>query len=115
LFFASGGGGGGVKTASKATYSPAVKQAPAEISSPIVSTPQDNYSSPPETTAPAAPVAALPKAIAQWDFTAETEEEVSFKAGDVILLHEYLEEEEWWKGEVNGEVGLFPSAYCKRE
>ncbi len=52
-----------------------------------------------------------------WDFTGETPEEISFKAGDTVLLLECVEGEEWWKGEVtrSGAAGLFPAAYVKKD
>ena len=39
------------------------------------------------------------------------------KAGDTVFLLECVEGDEWWKGEVagSGSVGLFPSAYVKKD
>ncbi|KAL6054994.1 Intersectin 1 (SH3 domain protein), partial [Balamuthia mandrillaris] len=51
-------------------------------------------------------------AVALYDFVAENENELSFKKGDVINLLECEEEEEWWRGEIDGREGIFPASYC---
>jgi hypothetical protein len=40
---------------------------------------------------------------ALYDFTAENPEEISFKAGDMIMLNEVLDDN-WMHGSVNGKV-----------
>ncbi len=102
----------------------AVAAAPVKMVSPAQPQPVDNYSAPVAAPAPAyAPPAAaaaaaapsLGTATAQWDFTAETPEEVSFKAGDLLDLLECVEGEEWWKVRTpGGAEGLSPSAYMKK-
>ena len=109
--------------AAKAAASPAASAAPVKMVSPAQPQPVDNYSAPAAAPAPAyAPAAGAPPAaavlgtaIAQWDFTAETPEEVSFKAGDVLELLECGDGEEWWKVRIaSGAEGLAPSAYMKK-
>ncbi|KAL7982014.1 hypothetical protein Chor_001071 [Crotalus horridus] len=51
----------------------------------------------------------------QWcnalhDFTAETQEDLSFKKGDCILILEQLDSE-WYKGRLNGKEGIFPAVF----
>eukprot|EP01114_Cavostelium_apophysatum_P003671 TRINITY_DN1374_c0_g3_i1.p1 TRINITY_DN1374_c0_g3~~TRINITY_DN1374_c0_g3_i1.p1 ORF type:complete len:1131 (-),score=356.14 TRINITY_DN1374_c0_g3_i1:89-3481(-) len=48
---------------------------------------------------------------ALYDFDAENPDELTFRAGDLI----YLEEEmgEWWRGEHNGQSGIFPANYVE--
>lgn len=51
----------------------------------------------------------------QWcdalhDFTAETQEDLSFKRGDHILILEHLDSE-WYRGRLNGKEGIFPAVF----
>ncbi|XP_033017099.1 SH3 domain-containing protein 19 isoform X2 [Lacerta agilis] len=51
----------------------------------------------------------------QWcdalhDFTAETQEDLSFKRGDRILILEHLDSE-WYRGRLNGKEGIFPAVF----
>jgi hypothetical protein len=48
-----------------------------------------------------------------YDFEAENPDELNFREGDVITLLEKIEAD-WWKGELNGVVGLFPAVYVER-
>jgi len=48
------------------------------------------------------------KVKAVYDFSAETDREISFKSGEVITLLKKLENSGWWKGEIHGKVGFFP-------
>eukprot|EP00013_Stygamoeba_regulata_P021418 CAMPEP_0177665128 /NCGR_PEP_ID=MMETSP0447-20121125/20881_1 /TAXON_ID=0 /ORGANISM="Stygamoeba regulata, Strain BSH-02190019" /LENGTH=1272 /DNA_ID=CAMNT_0019171185 /DNA_START=84 /DNA_END=3902 /DNA_ORIENTATION=+ len=59
---------------------------------------------------PSTPIARL---RALYDYTAGSATEVSFVKGDMIDLWIKKEEEGWWKGEVNGNVGHFPSSYVE--
>jgi hypothetical protein len=68
---------------------------------------------PPATAAPTAPPA--PKAYlveALYDIDAEAEDELTFKAGDMIEVIE-TSDDGWWKGRINGKEGLFPVNYVK--
>ena len=46
---------------------------------------------------------------ALYSYKATSAGQLSFKEGDVITVHS----KGWWKGERNGEVGLFPSSYME--
>lgn len=50
--------------------------------------------------------------IGMYDYTAQNDDELAFNKGQIInVLNK--EDPDWWKGEVNGQVGLFPSNYVK--
>lgn len=40
-------------------------------------------------------------------------DELSLRVGDVITLHND-QDSDWWRGEVNGKVGIFPKTYVAR-
>ena len=50
--------------------------------------------------------------LALYTYTAQSSDELSFHKGSVISV---LDKEggDWWKGEVNDKVGLFPSNYVQ--
>jgi len=50
------------------------------------------------------------EAQAQYDFTARSSREVSFKSGDTILLYAQVSGD-WWRGSVGGREGLIPDKY----
>merc|ERR1719419_1824707 len=52
------------------------------------------------------------KYTALFPYTAQYEDELSFEAGDTVLVTA-KEEEAWWKGEVGGKSGVFPSNYVE--
>jgi hypothetical protein len=60
---------------------------------------------------PALPPKPLKKCVALYDFEAQAPEDLPFKFGDVISV--LAEEGEWWKGELNGRTGYFPSNYVR--
>uniref|UniRef100_A0A6I8REU2 Intersectin-1 n=1 Tax=Xenopus tropicalis TaxID=8364 RepID=A0A6I8REU2_XENTR len=50
--------------------------------------------------------------IGMYDYIAQNDDELAFGKGQVInVLNK--EDPDWWKGELNGHVGLFPSNYVK--
>jgi len=49
---------------------------------------------------------------ALYDHEAEEEDELNFKAGDIVEVVEKLEGG-WWRGSCRGKEGLFPSNYVK--
>lgn len=49
---------------------------------------------------------------ALYDYTAQNDDELTFAEGASIKLIS-KEEEVWWKGEVDGKVGVFPSNYVE--
>ncbi|XP_062415540.1 src substrate protein p85-like isoform X1 [Pungitius pungitius] len=53
-----------------------------------------------------------PQAVAIYDYQGEDDDEISFNPDDVITHIEMIDEG-WWKGQCNGRVGLFPSAYVQ--
>ncbi|KAL0137404.1 hypothetical protein V8B55DRAFT_1528032 [Mucor lusitanicus] len=50
--------------------------------------------------------------LAEWDYTAEGNFELSFKEGDKIKLLE-KHNDDWWEGELNDEIGFFPANRTK--
>ncbi|KAK6494119.1 SH3 domain-containing protein 19 [Huso huso] len=52
------------------------------------------------------------KAKALFDFVSESEEELSFRTGDVITALESIDAE-WFCGELHGKCGLFPKNYVQ--
>lgn len=57
---------------------------------------------------------ATEKAVVRYSYTAEQPDELSLKEGEVInILDTHLEDEGWWKGEVNGKVGVFPDNFVE--
>ena len=50
---------------------------------------------------------------ALYDFSPTSPGELSFKAGDILIVRQ-SDEVDWWDGELNGEVGAFPAAYVER-
>uniref|UniRef100_A0A8C6GRP2 Intersectin-1 n=1 Tax=Mus spicilegus TaxID=10103 RepID=A0A8C6GRP2_MUSSI len=55
---------------------------------------------------------AVCQVIGMYDYTAQNDDELAFSKGQIInVLHK--EDPDWWKGEVSGQVGLFPSNYVK--
>lgn len=52
------------------------------------------------------------KLTAVFDFDGKEANELSFKAGDCIVVLE-KSHADWWKGSCNGEVGDFPRTYVK--
>lgn len=62
------------------------------------------------------PVAGKEKrAIALYDFAAEREEELSLKAGDVVVVIDDTDTEGWWEGVLGGVSGFFPGSYVRLE
>ncbi|KAJ7320547.1 hypothetical protein JRQ81_020058 [Phrynocephalus forsythii] len=50
--------------------------------------------------------------IGMYDYIVQNDDELAFSKGQIInVLNK--EDPDWWKGEVNGQVGLFPSNYVK--
>lgn len=47
---------------------------------------------------------------ALYDFEGETAEELAFRKGDTIKVLECVYET-WWRGELRGRIGIFPTVY----
>ncbi|OBA19881.1 FCH-domain-containing protein [Metschnikowia bicuspidata var. bicuspidata NRRL YB-4993] len=51
---------------------------------------------------------------ALYDFNGDESNELSFQAGDrIVLIQADTDESGWTEGEINGQTGLFPTAYVK--
>ncbi|XP_014390686.1 PREDICTED: intersectin-1 [Myotis brandtii] len=55
---------------------------------------------------------AVCQVIGMYDYTAQNDDELAFSKGQIINVLS-KEDPDWWKGEVGGHVGLFPSNYVK--
>uniref|UniRef100_A0A8D2Q3K5 Intersectin-1 n=1 Tax=Zosterops lateralis melanops TaxID=1220523 RepID=A0A8D2Q3K5_ZOSLA len=55
---------------------------------------------------------AVCQVIGMYDYSAQNDDELAFNKGQIITVLN-REDPDWWKGEVNGHVGLFPSNYVK--
>lgn len=53
-----------------------------------------------------------PQCKALYDFDAENPDELTFRVGDIIDVVEEMGE--WWKGEYNGQQGIFPANYVEK-
>ena len=49
---------------------------------------------------------------AQYNFVPQEQGELKFKKGDLIILTDDSDEN-WWRGTVHGDTGLFPASYVK--
>jgi drebrin-like protein len=70
--------------------------------------PSPNLPSRPAQDEPASEAA--PSAVAEFDYEAAEEGELTFAEGDIITEIEFVDES-WWSGTHNGVQGLFPSNY----
>lgn len=48
--------------------------------------------------------------MALYPYKAQNDDELNFEKGDVIVVLS-KDEESWWRGELNGSSGVFPSNY----
>ncbi|KAM9322710.1 guanine nucleotide exchange factor VAV3-like isoform 2-T2 [Pholidichthys leucotaenia] len=53
-------------------------------------------------------------AVARYDFSSRDTRELSLQQGDIIKIYAKMFNG-WWKGEVDGQVGWFPSTYVDEE
>nr|XP_046263608.1 guanine nucleotide exchange factor VAV3-like isoform X3 [Scatophagus argus] len=53
-------------------------------------------------------------AVARYDFSSRDTRELSLLQGDIIKIYTKMSNG-WWKGEVDGRVGWFPSTYVEEE
>jgi hypothetical protein len=88
------GGGGAEKSAAPAAEEPAA---------PTAATADE---------APAASKDEKPQFRALYSYAGQHDDELPFNAGDIISLIS-KEEEAWWKGELDGRIGVFPSNYVE--
>ena len=52
------------------------------------------------------------KFSAIYTYVAQYEDELSFEAGDVVMV-QAKDEADWWRGECRGKTGVFPSNYVE--
>ena len=53
-----------------------------------------------------------PQCEALFDFDPVQDGDLGFKTGDIIDI--VSEDGDWWNGEFNGKVGVFPANYTKK-
>uniref|UniRef100_A0A8C5EAK2 Intersectin-1 n=1 Tax=Gouania willdenowi TaxID=441366 RepID=A0A8C5EAK2_GOUWI len=58
------------------------------------------------------PSTTLCQVIGMYDYVAQNDDELAFQKGQVITVIN-KDDCDWWKGELNGREGLFPSNYVK--
>ncbi|TSK17904.1 Intersectin-1 [Bagarius yarrelli] len=75
--------------------------------------PSTSKTTPTEPTPPKLPTPnAVCQVIGMYDYTAQNDDELPFGKGQIINVLS-REDPDWWKGELNGSIGLFPSNYVK--
>ena len=63
----------------------------------------------------AQPASAAETVTALYDYSAQAEGDLSFRAGDVIeIVQKTKNENEWWTGRLNGKQGQFPGEWASR-
>jgi signal transducing adaptor molecule len=78
-----------------------------------------NTNSAPSKPLPQATPTAATKPVAKfqvralYDFTPSESQELGFRKGDIVKVLD-SQYPNWWKGELNGQVGLFPNNYVER-
>jgi len=82
---------------------------PQPLTPPITPTPSPSPS-PISATSPTASAPNMARAL--FDYSGETDAELSFKQGDVIKILE-KDNSGWWQGELNGRLGAFPSGWVE--
>ncbi|KAL8614530.1 hypothetical protein ACOMHN_014109 [Nucella lapillus] len=56
----------------------------------------------------------IERAVVRYSYAAEQPDELSLKEGEIIrLMDRQLEDEGWWRGELNGKVGVFPDNFVE--
>ncbi|XP_017511592.3 guanine nucleotide exchange factor VAV3-like [Manis javanica] len=58
---------------------------------------------------------ALGIAVARYDSCTRDMRELSLLKGDVVKIYTKMSSNGWWRGEVNGRVGWFPSTYVEED
>ena len=48
----------------------------------------------------------------EYGYTAQQGDELTISPGDIVNIIEKYDED-WWQGELNGQVGIFPASYVK--
>ena len=111
-----------VSPVSAAAPAPIVNAAPAEedpfadpFASEQATAPTAAEPEPTQAPAPATDLSGYVKYKALYDYDARNADELSFKAGDMIMVHPGQDHEPGWLGgELDGKVGWFPEAFAER-
>lgn len=54
------------------------------------------------------------QAKALYQYKAQNDDELTFKEGDIItIISKDIEDKGWWKGELNGRIGVFPDNFIE--
>uniref|UniRef100_A0A8D0GX67 Vav guanine nucleotide exchange factor 1 n=1 Tax=Sphenodon punctatus TaxID=8508 RepID=A0A8D0GX67_SPHPU len=76
---------------------------------------QPNWSSWVRTSEPRRGLKYFGSAKARYDFCARDRTELSLKEGDIIKIISKKGQQGWWRGEIYGRVGWFPSNYVEED
>lgn len=99
-----------IKVKNQITDSSNDKRALAPLKKPAPPVPSDVASEAPKL--PPKPVREQAKVL--YAYEAQNDDELTIKEGDVItVLTKEVEDKGWWKGELNGRVGVFPDNFVK--
>ncbi|XP_075751338.1 uncharacterized protein LOC119174706 isoform X4 [Rhipicephalus microplus] len=99
-----------IKVKSKVTDSPNDKRALGPMKKPAPPVPSETSTEAPKL--PPKPVREQAKVL--YAYEAQNDDELTIKEGDVItVLTKEVEDKGWWKGELNGRVGVFPDNFVK--
>jgi len=91
------------------------KTPPQNTGSPKGTTPPPRGVTPPSRTPPPKaepPKITGPQCKALYNYSAQEGDELSLKKGDIITI--IKEHPDWWEGELNGKVGVFPANYVQK-
>ncbi|XP_041839438.1 proto-oncogene vav-like isoform X2 [Melanotaenia boesemani] len=85
------------------------------LSTPYKQPEQSNSSNNTPNTTPGGSMKSFGVARARYDFSARDRSELSLREGDTIKILSKKGHNGWWRGEVYGRVGLFPSNYVEED
>ncbi|KAI8516078.1 hypothetical protein Bbelb_068910 [Branchiostoma belcheri] len=86
-----------------------MRSEPTRMETNSVDSTYDGYS---DTEFDDGPPEVLCQCKAQFAFTSNEKDEISIQPGDIINVHEKLEDG-WWCGELRGHTGYFPASYVE--
>ena len=91
---------------------------PTQLQQPAAQSPNGAKFTPPPITVPFVPPPVnyvTSSALALYDFESSEPDDLTFKAGDVIVLKESEDKDDWWTGELRGKTGIFPKTYVQKQ
>lgn len=53
-----------------------------------------------------------PQCRVLFDYEAQRDDELTLRVGDIVVI--LREDEGWWEGDLNGQVGVFPSNFVEK-